>query len=372
MRVESAIGAVDLRPLAAYIAGHHPQALRLRQEIRWTITGWPPTAVGPEYSARFWVEVDELRRALRTLALADRVRPGVLVELHRAIDHFASVFREMVEALEQVAPEQPSPPGLEDWREVESLAGSVLVASPELQLWARLGLILGRCRLQLRSQPEIDRDGMARAVQDLPDLVTKLCHTRKYSFLKDVARIAEEVRRPGRRGRRLSGHDRISRWYLEFSRLGLQVQSALKGQQAPEPLLVIDQDRLLLLGETQDLAGHSEDQIAVLWLLAENAERPVARQTILHEGNIVVDRKASSLRSIVSRLRKDLLRPLIARSRSRKGGDPLPGERMAFILGRDKRRASHQWGAYTLTLDAARVQVVGPRPPWMRPATGHQ
>jgi hypothetical protein len=369
MRVESAIGAVDLRPWAAYVIGNHPQSLRLRQEIRWTITGWPPAAVGPEYSARFWVEVDELRRALRTLALADRVRPGVLVELHRAIDDFASVFREMVEALEQAAPEQPSPPGLEDWREVESLAGSVLVTSPELQLWARLGLILGRFRLQLRLQPEIDRDGMARAVQDLPDLVTELCRTRECRCLQDVARIAEEVRRPERSGRLISGYDRIRRWYLEFSRLDLQVQSALKEQQAPEPLLVIDRDRLMLLGETQDLAGRSEDQIAVLWLLAEHAERPVARQTILEEGNIVLG-KASSLKSIVSRLRTDLLRPLITRSRSRKGGDPLPGERKAFILGRDKRRASHQWGCYMLTLDAARVRVVGPRPPWMKPATG--
>jgi hypothetical protein len=252
---------------------------------------------------------------------------------------------------------------------VESLAGSVLVSSSELQLWARLGLILGRCRLQLRLQPEIDRDGMARLVQDLPDLVTELCRTRKYPFLQDVARLAEEFRRPEGSGPRLSGPDRIRKWYGEFSRLDLQVQSALKGQQAPEPLLVIDRDRLMLLGETQDLAGRSEDQIAVLWVLAENAERPVARKTILEEGNIVLG-KASSLKSIVSRLRTDLLRPLITRSRSRKGGDPLPGERKAFILGRDKRQASHQWGSYTLTLDAARVQVVGPRPPWMRHATG--
>jgi hypothetical protein len=319
MRVESAIGAIDSRPWAAYVVGHHPQSLRLRQEIRWTITGWPATAVGPEYSARYWVEVDELRRALRTLALADQVRPGVLVELHRAIDHFASVFREMVEALKQAAPEQPSPPGLEDWREMESLAGSVLVASPELQLWVRLGFILGRCRLQLRSRPEVDRDGMARVVKDLPDLATELCRTRKFRFLQDVARIAEKVRGPEKSGRRIPDHDRVSKWYLEFSRLDLQVQSALKEQQVPEPLLEIDRDRLMLLGETRDLAGRSEDQIAVLWVLAENAERPVARRTILEEGKIVVG-KASSLKSIVSRLRKDLLRPLIERSRSRKGG----------------------------------------------------
>jgi hypothetical protein len=155
-------------PWAAYTLGHFAQTLPLEQEVRWTLRGWSGTVVGEDpYSARFLETLRTTRQALRALALGDQVRAGVLVELHRALDQFASVYEGMVESLRS-APETPSPPGLEAWRDVESLACGLLPPSSDLRLWFRLGAILGKCRLLLRLEPELERGGLAGELQDLP------------------------------------------------------------------------------------------------------------------------------------------------------------------------------------------------------------
>jgi hypothetical protein len=146
------------------------------------------------------------------------------------------------------------------------------------------------------------------------------------------------------------------------------MQSALRDEPTPEPQLVLSKERLVLFGERMDLAGRSEDQIACLWVLAEHAGQPVPRQTILGQGNITLDSPVNSLKSIVSRLRKQILRPLIRRYRERESGSPLTSEKDAFIIGRSKRGSSYGWGTYMLALDPGRVQIISPRPSWMKPA----
>jgi hypothetical protein len=180
--------------------------------------------------------------------------------------------------------------------------------------------------------------------------------------LQEVKKLADSVapcgkKRPPSTGR---GHTNL---HLEFARVDQKVQYALQEQIAPEPLLVLSREKLVLFGETLKLAGHSEDKIACLWILAEKAGAPVLRNTILEEGKICVGSKANSLKSIVHRLRTDILRPLIERYRRRQGGSPLPGEKLAFIIGRDKKkRGTYQWGIYMLQLDPSRVRVIPPRP----------
>jgi hypothetical protein len=138
----------------------------------------------------------------------------------------------------------------------------------------------------------------------------------------------------------------------------------LRNELAPKPLLVLTKDSLEFFGERLDLTGHPEGQIACLWVLAENANLSVPRKDLIDQANLTL----KSLKPIISRLRKQILRPLIERYRLREPGSPLPSEDDAFILSRKKRSSSHLWGSYMLQLDPARVKVVGERPSWMKPA----
>jgi hypothetical protein len=384
MRTNPAVGAANFSAWAAYVVGHHVQTLRLEQEIVWTIRDWVRAEGGYRYSARFQGTLLNVRAALRVLALADQVRVSVLVELHRAIDLFGSLFEEMLERLVSsesdhaifeemghslTASEREGAlaPGLYEWGEVESLTAALLPPSSELRLWSRVGALLGRCRLRLGLQGQPQPEDLAEELKELPGVVAELGGGGKYPILEEVTRFAEAVQGPAGNGP--GAADDPTRWYMAFAHLDVQVQSALRGEQVPGPQLVLTRDYLELFGERVDLAGHSEDQVAVLWVLAENANRPVPRETILDQAQIPEPGTNKTFHSIVSRLRSKLLLPLIERYRQREGGRPLPGEDLAFINGHLGRSSSNQQGAYMLQLDASRVQVIGPRPKWMKTAT---
>src|SRR5262245_453844 len=92
---------VDRRPWAAYVVARHVQTLRHWQEERWGEIVWGENCTDEEDRDRFFTELQELRKALRILALADQVKPAVHEELHRSLDQIELLYQNMDETPEQ-------------------------------------------------------------------------------------------------------------------------------------------------------------------------------------------------------------------------------------------------------------------------------
>jgi hypothetical protein len=367
MQNQPANPEIDLCPWAAYDLGHQAQILRREQVDQWTII-IPRAKAGEKIDTSFWLSIYNMRRALRILARADQVQASILVELHQALNSFNATNERLAEFLQDADLTLPCPFGLEEWREVVSLAKVLLPDSSKLWLWSRLGAILGACQLLLSQQPAIERATLAEGLKELPKVISKLCSGGSYPFLREVTRFAEGVSNPAPVAPQTGDEKSPEHWHLQLADLDQLIKSALREEQVPEPQLVLTKDYLILFGERSDIKSVFKNQISCLWVLAENAGRPVPHKTIIDEGKMDLERWASSLRSVVKRLRDKILKPLIKLYRDREPGRELPGEKDAFIVVSPIESHSQQKGTYTLFLDASRVKVVGPRPWWMKSA----
>jgi hypothetical protein len=380
MQEQQANPEIDLGPWAAYVLGFRAQILRLVQEMLW-INVFPRFLDKGSAETLFKELLRSIRDALLDFALADQLRGGVHPELHRALDKFNKTFKKMVKSLCPSDPKSPSSPGLEDWRKVVRLVSALLPNSSKLRPWSRLGAILGRCYLLLWQQPANLRDGLAEALKELPEVVSDLGGGDSYPFLREVTRWAEGVSRSVQTAPQTWGYEDPIRecirqnigyvdtegWYIKLAFLNMQVRSALRDRRVPEPLLVLTEDYLEFFGERFDFNRLYKNQISCLRVLAENAGQPVSHKTMIEEGKMNLELWTSSIKSVVSRLRK-MLRPIIERHRRREGGLSLPGEDDAFIVpGQPDKNGSRQKCTYTHLLDPSRVKVVGPRPSWMKP-----
>ena len=132
----------------------------------------------------------------------------------------------------------------------------------------------------------------------------------------------------------------------------------------PEPLLVLDREKITFYGETRPLADFRQGEVACLWVLAEKSGCSVSRAAIIEEGN--VDTEKHNLQYFMNRVRKNILRPL-AEAYSRRHSCARPrGFDVGFIRGEHRRGGSYA-GPYKLILDPGRVRVIPPRPDWMKP-----
>src|SRR5262249_13539362 len=147
---------VDLEPWAAYVVGHHPHSLRLCQENLWNEFVHGSLAWSAEDWQKVWTEINELEEALRLLTLGDRVNAAMLVELHRSIDHFGAICREIAASPEEADTSVPRAPGYWDWRDAVQFSARVVTSSPELILWRQLGTAIGRSRYKLGAEPALD------------------------------------------------------------------------------------------------------------------------------------------------------------------------------------------------------------------------
>jgi hypothetical protein len=383
MTADQTLTEIDTSRWSAYVLGCLPYDVRRRLQVLWV----PVRPNGPLPDRRDWAPIPrklkQMRAALDILSRAGEIEAAPALQLAQALDRFKEACRECIGWVRSTH-DRPSdspcpllPPGSREWLDVACIVqppplrawpdtvGRPLLRSRELDLWARLGTAVGGWLWYLAPPPNFGDDVPAPA-RDIPAMLKELIETHGHPFLRSALEVFEMVLEPmtatslGEQLRwNLARHRRISQQDAE-------IRAALRQQAPAAPVLVLSRERLELFGESLDLAGGSEEQISCLWLLAEKANAPVRRQGLLEEGNITVRSKVNSLKSIVSRLRDDILRPLIAAYRRRDPG-ALPHERDAFIVGRNRAWGSHAWGAYMLALPRRLVRVVGERPPWMRP-----
>jgi hypothetical protein len=93
-------------------------------------------------------------------------------------------------------------------------------------------------------------------------------------------------------------------------------------------------------------------------VLAENAGRAVPREFIIKRGNL--ESEEFQLKSIISRLRNNILKPMAEAYYAKTGRRP-PGTDHGFIVG-ERSKHGHPPGPYTLVLDPALVMVQAPPP----------
>ena len=366
MRQKQAEPEVDLRVWGAYVVGHHPQTLRLWQrsllrDIQYNGTrgedsSWRPIAT----------EIEELEEALRVLALAEQLRPAMQVELHRALDKFEAICRELPDWPEPIDADDWTGPGYREWRDMVKFSGRVVGPSEDLDLWAQLGAAVGKCQHSLAAEPAADMDHVPAEVKTITELMGKLDLSGQAALLKEATATARKLALPARRKSIDGCLERAEGRFLEVSHLDDRLRAALQNRPATEPWLVLHRDTITLLGEQRPLAECGKAEAATLWVLAENAGTAVSRKTIIREGKLQTDEL--NLKFTVSRLRKVLL-DLVQKSCRRRGCDDPPGSQDGFIP-RGKKGTFYNTGPYTLALPPGRVKIAGPRPDWMRKGDG--
>jgi len=343
----------DMMPWAAYVIGHHRSTLHLWHEMAWYDLKYN----SPDLASQSWepvtTAIQELNEAMRILAVGGHVKPAVLVELHRALDEFEIIYRDMFESSEVDG--ETTPPGYRELCIIGDLSWHLLEAPDELRAWHRLGNEVGLKQFLLKSGADGEAGHDPDRAQKIQELLRGLpgrdpiIKAIKASLAKEPMTVREALD-----------------LFLDFCHSDNQLRAKLAHRLAPDQVLVLDRDRLKLFGETRALATIPQSEVACLWVLAEQAGRPVSRQDIIREGRISTDE--NNLKSIVSRLR-NYLKKIVSASCRRKGCAKPKGFADGFIRGeREKRYGVGHYGRgpYTLDLEPGRVRVQGPRPNWMK------
>jgi hypothetical protein len=348
----------DLRYWAAYVVGHHPQTLRLWQrelirEIVWTggvaeDTTWRP----------LWGEVDELNDALRLLALEEQLSAVMLVELHRAIDEFARISRELPDRDDPIDPENLTAPGYWPWRDMQGFAAKVVGPSEDLRLWAQLGAAVGMGQYVLGADPGPE-DYVPECVGKIGPLMRKLAGSGQAILRKEVEAAVKGVKKPPEKQSIDACLRRSRERFREVCRLDERLRAGLRNRPPEEPLLVLDADSVTFLGERRPLTDYPQAEMACLWVLAENAGREVRRETIIWEGGIQTNE--DNLKYTVTRLRK-ILKDL-ASGQHHESDDPRRSKDSFIPTGR--RAPRHERGSYKLAIAPGRVRISGSPPDWL-------
>jgi hypothetical protein len=287
-----------------------------------------------------------------------------LVELHRALDKFEAICRDLPDWPEPLDADDWLGPGYRVWRDMVKFSGRVVGPSEDLGLWAQVGAAVGNSQYSLAADPAADADYVPDAVDAIPKLMRRLAASGQAVLLKEVTAAAGALKVPTKR-KSIKGYlDRAEQRFLEVSHLDDRLRAALQNRPPTEPWLLVSRDSITLFGEQCSVAECGKAELAALWVLAENAGTAVPRKTIIREGKIQTN--DFGLKFTVSRLRK-VLRGLVQKSCRRRGCDDLPGSKDGFIP-RGKKGTTYDTGPYTLALPPGRVKIVGPRPDWMRRA----
>jgi hypothetical protein len=314
-----------------------------------------------------WLRVQDtmsqMDRALLDLVLGGHAEAAALVELHRAKDALAAVCAEQrATPPAEIEPDVPHPPfGYDEWRDLTLLSTCVVANSDELGLWRDVGAAVGQCQYLLWSAPTVGPyPKNPPHPASLPDLIGRLTEYGRYGFLLDLPTSAGTSSAPA--APTLAGWwERVQGSYLDASRLDAELHAALRQDAPPEPVLVLDKDYITSFGERWAVHDCAEAEVGCLWVLAECAGQDVARDTIIEEACLSKDRL--NLKSHVSRLRNNVLKPLAEKGCGRSQRPLHPAHQHGYITG--TRGPEHSHGPYRLDLDPALVRVTLPRPAWM-------
>ena len=145
--IPSVTNWVDLRPWAAYVLGHHSQAIRLWQTLFWQQPD------GESCDDGVPLTLEEFGQA-RLFLNAD-MQANVFQELPRILEEFADLNNQLVDAWDSAGRYQTrqfgdgSAPGESAWKRLSLLTDQAQAGSPSLSRWYRLGVAVGRCQYQL-------------------------------------------------------------------------------------------------------------------------------------------------------------------------------------------------------------------------------
>ncbi len=315
-------------------------------------------------------EAEELAQASRILALSGDLHAAILVEFHRILDevrYLTAELRHPVKGVDVVTQQRwPFPPKEHLWMELRLLSKRLMSRDSPALSWYNFGTSTGCTQYVLGTLFNLHPDWFPEEIAEFGNAFEELAAHNTHQILGTMRDFVKAVCEPMPqyctiRDTFTSMRDRK----MNLARLDSEVKAKLRHMPPPRIVLVLNKDQIDLFGESMSLAGHSQDQIACLWVLAENAGRFVKNEQLRKEAKLG-DINDDYFKVIVSRLRSTILRPLLARYREHNPGRQTTSEKNAFIIGRKRtaRRPEDRHG-YFLDLEPAQVRITSSRPEWM-------
>ena len=368
----------DLRRWAAYVLESQPRNIlvRLGEIEDWHY--YSDHQMFLEGLDRLHVAIKDLDEAIGVLAEGGCINSSQLHSYHLEKQRFTRDSVDIVDWFDEEidlpsrVPEFDRAEGY--WVRLSRISDDLLTSDDALSEWANLGRELGNFLLHY---PKWDD----------PYQCTDRVQRSKFEAFKQILRLAKQLfdvasaeglrgyahrvllridSNPGQNARELNKHDEHCR--LGLSRLDELIRFALLREAPPRPVLVLDRDHPTLFGKPISIVAHRKE-FAFLWVLAENADSPVERETI--KKAVDTDRSLGDLKFIASGLRR-LLRPIIEKHYRETDGSRLDYWKDSFIPkaargGKGFRGGKDMCGPYILRLSPSRVSIGSERPDWMTP-----
>ena len=191
--------AMDLKPWAAYVVGHHPHSIAMRVELIWQAWRAGDREPDPGWLTAVSTEMNELDPALRELARAGHFQQGPLLEFSHAWERFARQYEDFLDTAAWSVPADWAHPGYDALqRMLELLAGLVPTAQGaerHLHLWCEIGAAVGRTQYRLEHGPYTSDDAATSDFDAVPGAVRSASEVIGNGLADDVDRLAAEVRR---------------------------------------------------------------------------------------------------------------------------------------------------------------------------------
>lgn len=347
----------------AYVVGRYAPVFG-----RWLDAEWEAWAAGMPLlrrRSRRRFGASQVGAALRRLAVGRVVEGAVLVEVHRAIDCVRARARRVVRARGVALTGngrrvyEGAQAGVDALTE---LTPSLLVPDATIHQWLALGSVVGECLRAAQSWaacggPPTEEQEVNTALGRVRDAVGGVTPGWSSGPLSALAALAPTD--PGGTPDALAGARRAHLLHLEVARLDRELRNEFRGMPAPQPVLVLDAQRLVFYGHERRLADLPHFVAGLLWVLAEHARRPVSRADLISLSGIKTD--ATRLQQPVSRLRA-LLRSILSQAGGAAAGSP---QRVRELIRGLRSDAPYGLGPYQLDIDPSSVQIILPRPHWM-------
>jgi hypothetical protein len=351
---------LDLRPWAAYVVGGQPYDLHLKfwvMERKFEHCAF----VDKASFGLFRGSIHELRKALSALAYHRQVDPVVMGQILTSTSRLEQMLKQRI--AEQDFPDagdggDTDAMTLMHWWELAEHAMEAVGPSQDLRTWCRLGAAVGRVRLNLEQHAHPD---LSTGIKHVRNLLPELRPLAGGEVVKDVKATLTAIRR-GPVSRDLDARVRIAdRQSQAVAALDRRLRETLSQRAAPEPLLVLNRQRIILFGHELLLSELPQKDSALLWVLAEKPSQLVSRSEIISEGRI--GGSPRSLKCRVSRLRKRLKTLIAMRCQCPASRSEPPAKN---IIVQARGQTWGDGGPYKLDLDPDRVVVQGDRPAWMK------
>jgi hypothetical protein len=225
--------AVDRRPWAAYVVGHHPYALKAVLANWWEFE--QKTLLDPSQveDPDFYDVSEELEAALRILLLDGKLDGAVYADYRRALDKFVAVCRTVAAPTNgnRIDWSSEQPTGGKPWEVLIRLSAYLVVDQSEtLRRWRELGEVVGKAAYY-RNAGFVE----APSAKLILGIIDDLGKRDEHAFLKKLRDDGD--------GRAI--YETESGLRLDPELLDVQVRNGFLEQELPQPLLVLSRDEFV-------------------------------------------------------------------------------------------------------------------------------